>query len=474
MKDTAIIWFRNDLRIHDNEALTKAITDSNVVIPVYIFDERIFNGKTKFGFRKTDIFRTKFIIESIICLRKKLQKLGLDLLVAIGKPEDIIFNLAKENKSSWVYANRERTAEEVEVQDALEANLWTIGQEMIYTRGKMLYYTSDLPFPITQTPDIFTNFRKEVEKFIPVRKPLPIPEINYCQVPNENVEWGEIPTLEDFGHDINRLSESNLKFEGGEDVGLRQLRHYLWDTDLIANYKESRNGLLGWDFSSKFSPYISQGCLSPKLVYHEIKRYESERKSNDSTYWMTFEFLWRDYFRLVGKKYGNLIFKKGGIVQKTVNGLCEDRDQFQKWADGNTGIPFIDANMVELNKTGFMSNRGRQNVASFLVHDLKLNWQMGAEYFESLLLDYDPCSNYGNWIYISGVGNDPREDRYFNVVSQGRRYDDQADFIKHWLPNLQNVPNDLVHEVYNLNKAELTNYNVILGENYPRAMINLN
>ncbi|MEL6926177.1 MAG: FAD-binding domain-containing protein, partial [Bacteroidota bacterium] len=137
-----------------------------------------------------------------------------------------------------------------------------------------------------------------------------------------------------------------------------------------------------------------------------------------------------------------------------------------------TGVPLIDANMRELNCTGFMSNRGRQNVASFLVHDLSVNWQMGAEYFESLLVDYDPCSNWGNWNYVAGVGSDPRENRYFNILSQARRYDPQGDYVKHWLPELNEIPSVRVHQPDTLSSDEQSDFRVRLGADYPKPMIN--
>lgn len=473
MKDTAIVWFRNDLRVHDNEALTKAIKHSDSVLPVYVFDERVFFGKTKFGFPKTDIYRAQFAIESVTALRNKLKQIGLDLIVRVGKPEEIIFDLARSLKSSWVYANRERTSEEIAVQDALEKNLWTIGQELIFTRGKMLFYTSDLPFPITHTPDIFTQFRKEVEKFIQVRKPLPIPDLVYCKLAEIDQETGAIPKVGDFGHNEERLATRDQSLIGGEEAGKKQLNYYLWETDLISNYKATRNELLGWDFSSKFSSYLSFGCLSPKMIYHEVSRYEQERNSNDSTYWMKFELFWRDFFRLMGKKHGNQIFLKEGPMQVKKD-LKDDTTLFNIWKEGRTGIPFIDANMIQLNRTGFMSNRGRQNVASFLVHDLKVNWLMGAEYFESLLIDYDPCSNYGNWNYISGVGSDPRENRHFNIISQAHKYDHEGLFVKHWIPALSKLPQSHVQEPYLLTEEEQEELNVVIGKDYPKAILTFN
>ena len=171
----AIVWFRNDLRLHDNEALQEALSNAEEVLPVYVFDERVFNGETKFGFPKTGKFRAQFIIESVLDLKQNLRQRGVDLIVRIGKPEEILFDLAQEVKSSWIFCNRERTSEELSVQDHLEGKLWKIGQEIRYTRGKMLYHTSDLPYPITQTPEIFTTFRKETERITPVREPLPMP-----------------------------------------------------------------------------------------------------------------------------------------------------------------------------------------------------------------------------------------------------------------------------------------------------------
>lgn len=433
-----LVWFRQDLRIHDNEALTTAIASGQPVIPVYVFDDRVFNGTTRFGFRKTGPFRSKFILESVENLKLNLQKLGADLILRTGKPEEEIFKLVQKIQASSVYCNRERTDEEVKVQDELERKLWSLGIEIQYFRGKMLFHTGDLPFPVMQTPDIFTHFRKEVEKYVPVRPPISSPSsIPYSAV-IEDV--GSLPVLKEWGFEETiKTEEFEISFKGGEDEALTRLRYYLWDTDLIKHYKETRNGLLGMDYSSKLSPYLAAGCLSPKLIYQEVKEYEQAKGANKSTYWLIFELLWRDFFRFIGKKYGNEIFKISGTAGKrNVSGKV-DWDIFKKWANGQTGVPFIDANMRELNQTGFMSNRGRQNVASFLVKDLKLNWLLGAEYFESLLLDYDPCSNYGNWNYVAGVGSDPRENRYFNIMTQAKRYDPEGNFIRHWLPELKDL-----------------------------------
>lgn len=471
-KQRAIVWFRQDLRLHDNEALTKALAYADEVALVYVFDERTFMGKTRdFGFPKTGKYRTQFIIEAITDLQNKIRSKGADLIVRVGKPEEVIFELAKQLKSSWVFCNRERTQEEVAVQDKLEESLWTIGQELHYSRGKLLYYTADLPFPIHHTPDTFTQFRKEVEKITPIREPLPTP----ASLPglSIHIDPGKIPALSDLGLEAFEKEErSVLEFKGGETEGLKRLHYYFRHTDLASTYKEERNGLIGGDYSTKFSPWLSQGCLSPKLIYQELKQYEYRNGANDSTYWIFFELLWRDFFRFMAKKHDYQIFLKGGLKGEADPRWQNDVRLLHKWIDGETGIPFIDANMRELKQTGWMSNRGRQNVASFLVKDLKVNWQMGAEYFESVLIDYDVASNWGNWNYMAGVGSDPRENRYFNILSQACRYDPKGEYVKIWVPELAHVPAEKIHQPDLLSFKEQESLQVKLGADYPLAMIN--
>lgn len=431
-----VVWFRQDLRLTDNEALDAALLRAEEIVPVYVFDIRAFHGKTSFGFRKTGKYRARFIIESVADLRKNLQAIGSNLIVRVGLPEEEVFQVVKEADASWVFCNMERSDEEIHVQNALEQKLWTIGREINYFRGKMLLYTQDLPFPVSHTPDQFSQFRKDVEKIVPIRPLLNKPK--KMNAPDAFIDQGEMPALYDLGHeDFEMDSRAAIAFKGGETAVLARLDYYLWETDLIASYKETRNKLLGSDFSSKLSAWLAMGCVSPKYVYHQIKKYEETRVANESTYWLFFELLWRDFFRLMLKKYGNRIFQASGTKDLERTDLNENREVFEKWANGQTGVPFVDANMRELNLTGFMSNRGRQNVASYLVNDLKINWLMGAEYFESLLIDYDPASNYGNWAYIAGVGSDPRENRHFNIARQVEMYDPEGKYINHWLGDIE-------------------------------------
>ncbi len=463
----AIVWFRNDLRLHDNEAISDALLAADEVLYIYVFDTRLTQGRTKFGFRKLGAHRATFIIDAIIDLRKKLRAKGADLIVRSGIPEEIVSNLAREAKASWVHCNRERTDEEVKVQDAMESLLWTIGVELRYNRGKMLYHTADLPFPITQSPDVFTAFRKEVEKIVPVRKPVPTAE-NFKK-DTLDLEPGVIPTL----NDLNIDHQPESIYPGGETAALQRLDYYIKETGLVSQYKETRNGLLGKDYSSKFSAYLSKGCLSPKLVFWQLKEYEEANGENESTYSLFFELLWRDFFRLIGKKYGNAIFQKSGIVDRSKGHGSEEISRFNIWKEGRTGFPIVDACMRELNATGFMSNRGRQISASFLINEMKMNWIIGAEYFESKLIDYDPCSNYCNWAYIAGVGTDPRGGRHFNIKYQSQKHDPHGEFIKHWIPILKDIPADKLHDMQDYKNTSDESGPIIIGKDYPAACVQI-
>jgi deoxyribodipyrimidine photo-lyase len=296
-----------------------------------------------------------------------------------------------------------------------------------------LYQLDDIPWPINRLPENFTAFRKEAEQETTVRKCFPVPH----NIPFDFVlDDTSVPTLAQWEiEEPKKDTRTAFPFRGGESAVLQHLQYYIWEDERIATYKETRNELIGKDYSSKLSAWLAFGSISPRYVYEEVKKFEEKRIKNDSTYWLVFELLWRDYFHFAAKKYGNAIFLKNGIRNKKYT-WQNDREKFEKWRLGKTGERFIDANMRELLYTGFMSNRGRQNVACYLSKDLKVNWTWGAAWFESQLIDYDVCSNWLNWAYIAGVGNDPREDRYFNTESQVRKYDPKGIYMERWLEKI--------------------------------------
>jgi len=434
---TAIVWFRNDLRVSDHEPLLKASLAAEQVIPVYVLDPGIFQF-LRWGFPKTGKRKIHFLLESLAVLKVDLQRLGSNLKFILGDPAEELIRLAVQQQAEAIFSSKELASEEVSIEQKLEKNLWHHHVELQLFQTNYLIHPEDIPYPIKQLPDVFTIFRKTLEKDWKVRQTTPSPEgLSSPKL----ADWGEIP-------DINSLTKIEaascptekgvLDFSGGASAAWERLNQYFWTENRLRDYKVTRNGMLGQGYSSKFSAWLALGCISPLQIYHEVKRYENERIANESTYWLIFELLWRDYFRYVFKKYGNKFFKQEGITNQKPDSTWNE-SLFWKWANGETGNTFVDANMRELKQTGFMSNRGRQNVASYFVHDLKLDWVAGAAWFEHALIDYDVHSNWGNWAYVAGVGNDPRENRYFNTAKQAATYDPQGLYVKHWLDNKSEV-----------------------------------
>lgn len=427
-----VVWFRKDLRLHDNEALTKAIENGEEVVPIYVFDEDELMGETPYGFQKTGTFRASFLLESIAHLQKRLKEKGIDLVIRKGKPEEEVFKLVREVEASYVYANMERTHDEVLVQNALEKNLWSTGLEILFFRGKMLYYTQDLPFPIAHSPDTFSSFRKEVERFITIREPLPEPTT--FSVWTMTIDTGVLPSLNELGYQaMIQDSRADIEFKGGEDNALLRLESYFGEQRHLDTFADTRYELKGLNTASRLSPWLALGCLSPKHVYTELKKYEAKYQSNKSTQTFFLELLWRDHYRLMGKKYKDKIFETGGIRGQETKQLEDDWEAFNYWKDGQTDCDLINACMLQLKNTGFLAHKGRQLVSSYLVNDLNINWRMGAAYFQHILIDYDVCTNWVNWNVVGGVGPDTKEDRYLNLENQTKRFDAKGDYRDLWL-----------------------------------------
>ena len=426
---TIVVWFKTDLRLHDNETLVKAIAQGDSIIPVYCFDEAHFNN-SEYGFQKTGSFRAQFLLESLIDLDNNLRELGSGLVILKGKPEVEIPKIVSQYKANKVVAKREVAFEERQTESKVQEALFKVKCEFQTFSTSTLYHAEDLPFSIKDIPDVFTNFRKKTEKDAVIRPSFESPS----SIKSPIIEPIKLPTLEELGLTFTKIdSRTAIVFEGGESKAIQRLNHYFFESKCISNYKETRNGLIGTDYSSKFSAWLALGCISPRFIYRELQKYETEFGANDSTYWLVFELLWRDYFRIIKKKHQSNFFKQSGIKNNKLKLFSDNVQKLQNWIEGKTGIDFVDANMIELKLTGFMSNRGRQNVASYLCNDLKLDWRLGAAYFEEQLIDYDVCSNWGNWAYLAAVGNDPRDNRYFNIEKQAAVYDTKRKYRDLWL-----------------------------------------
>lgn len=426
-KGVAIVWFTHDLRLSDNAVLSAAIERHEQIIPVYCLNPQ-FHQSTQFGFKRTGSRRMQFMLESLADLKSSLTAIGAHLQVELGDPVECLVKWVKATGASCIYTKKEVGFEEIELQQRLMKELWKCNAELTAISTSTLFHPEDLPFGVRDVPDIFTDFRKRAERETSIRKTLAKPD----QLTTPSLPECVLPTTEQLGYEPHATDpRSVLNFRGGESEAIQRLTYYCGDSRLLSSYKETRNGLIGGDYSSKFSPWLAQGCVSPRSIYEAVKHYEQTVESNESTYWLIFELIWRDYFRFAMKKHKQKFFRLGGIQGKRVP---SDRNMelINCWIEGRTGVDFVDANMRELRATGFMSNRGRQIVASYFCNDMKQDWRVGAAYFEEQLLDYDVASNWGNWAYLAGVGNDPRGNRYFDIDKQARQYDGAGEYRRLW------------------------------------------
>mmetsp|Transcript_6941 Transcript_6941/g.10578 ORF Transcript_6941/g.10578 Transcript_6941/m.10578 type:complete len:540 (-) Transcript_6941:153-1772(-) len=470
----AFLWFRNDLRIRDNAIFHHpAVKKADKITPIFCFDPRQFET-TAYGSRKTGVFRTRFLQQSVEDLKKSLKDLGGDLCVYYDKPEDVLSKIAGED--SIVICQEEVTSEELNI-DKLVSNELSKKRncKLIKVWGPSLYHPDDLPFAMEALPEPFTVMRNQIERKaqVEIRKEFPKPTklVGYEEAKGA---LKEVPSLSDLGfskEEIDTKADPRgvMEFIGGETAGLKRVKYYT--NNHLKTYKKTRNGLVGESYSSKYAPWLANGCISPRTVYWMTRDYEDKNGGQTvDTYWLIFELLWRDFMRFYCVKHENSVFKLEG-PKNVRRSWSRDEKLINSWKEGKTGIPWVDANMRELLRTGFMSNRGRQNVASYLVHDLGIDWRFGADHFESLLLDHDVCSNYGNWVAAAGLTGG-RINR-FNMSKQAKDYDANGAFVKLWCPELKEVDPKFVHHPWLMSSADQQKAGCVIGNDYPKPVKSL-
>jgi len=413
----AIYWFRSDLRLRDNPAFTQACKDEETLLPIFI-NQAHLTRDTVWGFPRINQHRKVFLQESLCDLREQLRMRGSDLFEMNGDSLQIFQDLRSQFDIKTIYCERIEAPEELtEV-----ARLINAGFELKSIWQSSMLDPDSLPFNLLEMPDVFTQFRQKVEKsklkfFQPIDTPISIP-----------------PLPSNSSHIKCQVSEGSAYidklFLGGESKAMTHIEQYFLRR-LPDTYKQTRNELIGMDYSSKFSVWLALGCCSARTIAQRLINYELEHGANDGTYWLWFELLWRDYFRFLHFKYGNKLYQSKGLSDVTSNSFCPLK--FKEWSSGNTGEPLIDAGMRELITTGYLSNRMRQIIASYWIYNMKGDWQAGAAWFESQLIDYDVYSNQGNWLYIAGKGTDPRGGRPMNLSKQTQDHDPDGSYRKIWL-----------------------------------------
>lgn len=411
---TGLYWFRHDLRLTDNPTFNQLCEKVDRLICVYVKD---YDKELPGCFCQSDIGESKYAFEqqSLIDLDLSLRKKKQYLLIVDNPSHNSLLDIVERNSVTHFGVDNHPGVYERKSINALQKACPQV--EFIIDSGHSLFGIEDLPFDLEGLPETFTPFRKQVENLsimLPLKALHKLPK-SIGPSPEKN---------------LNPVSTTII--HGGEQAGNLQLNHYLYDTNLIRQYKQTRNSLDDWNSSSKLSLWLANGCLSVRTIFHHIKQYETQCGANDSTYWLYFELLWREYFQWYLVKHQKRLFYLSGVKQVAPSTQF-NQHKFTRWCEGMTEYPIVNACIRQLNQTGYMSNRGRQLVASCFVHELGLDWRYGAAYFEQQLIDYDVASNWGNWQYLAGVGADPRGHRRFDLAKQTATYDPLGAFRKKWL-----------------------------------------
>ncbi len=447
-----IVWFRGtDLRVHDNEALMRAreaaAHSDGEVVPVFTYDPRWFAASRYGAISKTGNYRGQYLVESVNDLRATLRDLGSDLVISRVAAERAIVQLIPDGTLCTVFAQQDIHAEELEVESAVRAALPPGCRLELIWSSTLLHPDDLLPhLDVRRVPSPATKFMNIVnESGVGVRKLVPTPAKGELGPIPADIDVGASITVEDLGLQTPEPDPRRaLRTPGGKTAARARWRYYL-DSHAVATYFDTRNGMVGEDYSTKLGPALAHGCISPRYVAEETRVYEAQFGANKSTSWIDFELKVRDYYKFYALTHGSAIFKPGGPIGKR-RVWEEDTDgrTFRRWKEGRTGWPLVDANMRELASTGFMSNRGRQNVASFLCLDLGLDWRLGADHFEHMLVDYDVASNWGSWVAAAGLTGG-RVNK-FNIIKQSKQYDANGEYIRLWLPELEGESPDTIHD----------------------------
>ena len=437
---TILFWFRNDLRMQDHRPMLQAAAHATQhgqrLLLVYVHDPAQ-DEATAWGFLRMGVHRRRFVADSLQDLIASLQTLGQQLVLLHGPAHEALAECARRAQAQAIFCEYIAAPEEQAQVQALRTAGFTVNTVW----QSSLLEPEKLPFEVVDMPQVFTAFRQRIEAagvqpLPPLAAPAVLPPPPDLAPLHTLPGWTDNPwTLLQVQQTSDSDDRSNFpdhlpRCQGGETSARAHLQSYLtppWPD----RYKQTRNALQGQHTSSHWSPWLATGALSVRTIWTALQTYEQQHGANDGTYWLWFELLWRDNFRFLHLQHGRQLYAARGLSQ--LPRPSHFPKDFQRWCNGDTGEPIVDAGMRELACTGYTSNRMRQIVASYLVHDLACDWRSGAAWFESQLVDFDVYSNQGNWLYVSGRGTDPRQGRRFNPVKQTQDHDPQGRYRKQWL-----------------------------------------
>lgn len=412
MQKPVIHWFRNDLRIKDNSALN-AVAKRGPVIPIYIIHSkpqaREWSGSK----------RQSFLCQCLDSLNQALQKNGTNLHIVEGQPAEELARLCRIFGASAVSFNKNYDPYSIRLEGEVTKTLEEIGISVIACRDRILHEPAEVYTKAKKPFIVFTPFYQTWSKLEkPIQSPIPPDGLNFLRVTKKGLS---LPTVESWG-----IPPTTLKFETPQQALARSLEH-------LQEYPDTRN--IPSISSSQLSPHLRFGTISTATIYRAVANATAPNK-----HVFLRQLAWREFFIHLLYHFPHVLNQEFNPTFLNIN-WEKNPSGFERWKNGETGFPIVDAGMRELNTTGFMHNRVRMIVSMFLTKDLRVDWRLGEKYFMQNLIDGEIASNNGGWQWSAGTGADAAP--YFRIQNpwlQTKRFDREGLYIKHWLPELRDVP----------------------------------
>jgi deoxyribodipyrimidine photo-lyase len=459
-----IVWLRRDLRLSDQPALTAACEACNEVIPLFVFDDPLLQSQI-FGSACVN-----FMLGCLEDLAASLAARGLPLQWRRGEPVEEVVTAAREWKADVVYWNRDYEPGAIERDRAVQQQLAQTGVLVRTFKDHVVFEAEEVRGATGEPLQRYSAYRARWWTRWQAMKPpvLPIPSGLCAEKAAPLPAPRPIPTALELGY------EPVIPWiEAGEQHARKRLAWFVGAP--IHSYLDGRN-LPALDGSSKLSPHFRFGTLSPRTAIHAALGglAAGGRASRPDVLTWIDELIWREFFQQVVSAFPRVVngpFRSVAVPPPREPGRERDR-LFQAWCDGQTGYPIVDAGMRQLNRTGWMHNRVRMIVASFLIKDLRIDWQSGERYFLRHLLDADTAANNGNWQWCASTGTDAmRGYRIFNPALQSRKFDPDGVYIRQYVPELSAVTHKRIHEPHLMTPDEQARSGCRIGVDYPAPLV---
>ncbi len=425
-------WFRNDLRLRDNTALAALVSQVEAWLPVFVLDPRLVAGP-----RRGEA-RMRFLLDCLGRLGRDLEKRGVPLLVREGRPEQLLPRLLRETGAQVLSFNEDVSPFARRRDSAVQSAVERSGGRVLTRLDHVVYRSSEVRSGSGGAYAVYSPYRRtwwkrwRQEPRLPVgvgRLPAPIPGFSPERTPDPR--------------ELGVASDASELPTGGERAARRRLDRFLESG--ARRYHEDRDRP-DRDGTSRLSPYLRFGVISPRQCFERAEEAAQAEPALERgvAKWLD-ELVWREFYSAILEEHPRVLRESYRREYEAV-AWSDDPDGFQAWCEGRTGYPIVDAGMRQLRESGWMHNRVRMIVASFLTKDLLIDWREGEGFFFERLVDGDPASNNGGWQWAASTGTDPQPYfRIFNPVAQGRRWDPEGRYVRQWVPELRDVPDRHVH-----------------------------